>query len=138
MTGPNLSEVPEVELDGTDSRSHLDPNALRHADSVKWTLYDEDVIPMWIADMDYPVAPAILSALQDRLTRGLGYPQLMGDPLLTRLIQEKAATQGLTDLPAEGVAMLPGVVPGIFAAVHALTAPGDGVLTMLPVYHPFH
>ncbi|MFB9992732.1 MalY/PatB family protein [Deinococcus oregonensis] len=138
MTGPNLSEVPGVELDGTDSRSHLDPAALRHADSLKWTLYDEGVIPMWIADMDYPVAPAILAALQDRLTRGLGYPQLMGDPVLTRLIQEKAATQGLTDLPAEGVALLPGVVPGIFAAVHALTAPGDGVLTMLPVYHPFH
>ncbi|QFP76359.1 MalY/PatB family protein [Deinococcus sp. AJ005] len=111
---------------------------LRHQDSLKWTLYGEDVIPMWIADMDFPVAPAILSALRERLERGLGYHQMMGDQALLSLLCAKLDTHGLKDLPEGGIAMLPGVVPGIYATVAALTQPGEKVLTMTPVYHPFH
>lgn len=116
----------------------LSPAELRHPDSLKWTLYGEDVIPMWIADMDFPVAPAILSALRERLDHGLGYHQLMGDRTLDRLLRAKLDTHGLKDLPEGGIAMLPGVVPGIYATVAALTQPGEKVLTMTPVYHPFH
>ncbi|CAM3375100.1 PatB family C-S lyase [Deinococcus saxicola] len=116
----------------------LSPAELRHADSLKWTLYGGDVIPMWIADMDFPVASAILSALRERLERGLGYHQLMGDKVLDGLLRAKLDTHGLKDLPEGGIAMLPGVVPGIYATVAALTQPGEKVLTMTPVYHPFH
>lgn len=116
----------------------LSPAELRHPDSLKWTLYGEDVIPMWIADMDFPVAPAILSALRERLKHGLGYHQLMGDRVLDGLLRAKLDTHGLGDLPEGGIALLPGVVPGIYAAVAALTQPGERVLTMTPVYHPFH
>lgn len=121
-----------------DLHGALERASLRHPDSYKWTLHPEDVIPMWIADMDFPVAPPILSALQDRLTRGLGYAQLGGDPVLKDLLRAHLATQGLTGLKDEGVTFLPGVVPGIYAAVHALTTPGEAVVTMTPVYHPFH
>ncbi|CAM4414682.1 MalY/PatB family protein [Deinococcus marmoris] len=116
----------------------LTPAELRHADSLKWTLYGGDVIPMWIADMDFPVAPAILSALRERMVHGLGYHQLMGDKTLDGLLRARLDTHGLKDLPEGGIAMLPGVVPGIYAAVAALTQPGEKVLTMTPVYHPFH
>ncbi|WP_240741618.1 MalY/PatB family protein [Deinococcus sp. KSM4-11] len=121
-----------------DARDHLDVTALRHPDSIKWTLYPPDVIPLWVADMDYPVAPAILAALQERLTRGLGYHQLRGDPELMPLLHAHLATQGLDDLPEDGIALQPGVVPGLYAAVHALTTPGEPVVTMVPIYHPFH
>ncbi|MDV6375384.1 MalY/PatB family protein [Deinococcus arenicola] len=116
----------------------LTPAELRHPDSLKWTLYADDVIPMWIADMDFPVAPPILAALRERLERGLGYHQLAGDRVLDGLLREKLATHGLSDLPEGGIAMLPGVVPGIYATVAALTQPGEKVLTMTPIYHPFH
>lgn len=119
-------------------RDHLDVTELRHPDSLKWTLHDPDVIPMWIADMDYPVAPVIVQALQERLTHGLGYHQLLGDAPLNALLRTHLAHTGLTDLPEDGVVTLPGVVPGLYAAVHALTTPGEPVLTMTPVYHPFH
>lgn len=116
----------------------LGPAELRHADSIKWIQYPEEVIPMWIADMDFPVAEPILAALRERLTRPIGYPMLGGDPLLIRQIQEKCASQGLTDIPADGIAFLPGVVPGLYAGVNALSEPGGKVVTMVPVYHPFH
>ncbi|MFC3835147.1 MULTISPECIES: MalY/PatB family protein [Deinococcus] len=121
-----------------DTRDALDVTALRHPDSIKWTLYGPDVIPLWVADMDYPVAPAILEALQERLTRGLGYHQLRGDPDLLTLLRAHLATQGLDGLQDDGIALLPGVVPGLYAAVHALTTPGEPVVTMTPIYHPFH
>ncbi|SMB92662.1 MalY/PatB family protein [Deinococcus hopiensis] len=132
--------LPELMPDASvaDPHAHLDPAALRHADSLKWTLYPEGVIPLWVADMDYPVAPPILTALQDRLTRGLGYHQLLGDTALTELLGQHLATQGLTDVPEGGMVFLPGVVPGLYAAIHALTQPGEPVLTMTPIYHPFH
>jgi cystathionine beta-lyase len=116
----------------------LSPAELRHPDSLKWTLYGDDVIPMWIADMDFPVAPPILAALHGRLERGLGYHQLMGDRVLDGLLRAKLETHGLGDLPEGGLALLPGVVPGIYSSVAALTQPGEKVLTMTPVYHPFH
>ncbi|MFT2718450.1 MalY/PatB family protein [Deinococcus sp. A31D244] len=126
-----------------DPRDTLDPAALdtaalRHPDSLKWTVYDPDVIPMWVADMDFGVAPPIMDALRARLDRSLGYPQLMGDPTLKAQLGESLARHGLTGLGAEHMTFLPGVVPGIYAAVHALTSPGEPVVTMTPVYHPFH
>ncbi|ADV67024.1 MalY/PatB family protein [Deinococcus maricopensis] len=116
----------------------LTPDDLRHADSYKWTKYPEGVLPLWVADMDFPVAPGITRALTERLSRGLGYHQLHGDaPLMARL-HAKLRGQGLTDLPDEGwVHFLPGVVPGLYAAVRALTSAGDDVITMTPIYPPF-
>ncbi|WP_420596372.1 MalY/PatB family protein [Deinococcus sp.] len=115
----------------------VSPDALRHADNLKWTLFGEDVLPMWVADMDFPVAPAILSALQDRLTRSIGYAQMRGDPLLKELLLAKLERDGLSGITPEGLAFLPGVVPGLYAAVQALTQPGDEVMSVIPIYPPF-
>lgn len=136
MTDPQLSErMPDVS--GADAYGTLDPAALRHVDSLKWNRYGEGVIPLWIADMDFPVAPPILAALQERLGQGLGY-HLQGGATLQSALRQKLAAQGLTDLPEDGLSFLPGVVPGLYTAVAALTEPGEPVLTMTPIYHPFH
>ena len=112
--------------------------ALRHPDSAKWQMYPEGVLPLWVADMDFGVAPAILEALQERLTRGLGYaPFEVETTRLAPLLREKLATQGLTDIPTGGLRTLPGVVPGLYAAVAGLSSPGDEILTMTPIYPPF-
>ncbi|WP_291431020.1 aminotransferase class I/II-fold pyridoxal phosphate-dependent enzyme [Deinococcus sp.] len=122
----------------TADRDTLDTAALRHPDSLKWTAFDPDVIPMWVADMDFGIAPPIMDALRARLDRSLGYPQLMGDPILQAQLSQSLARYGLSGLGAEHMTFLPGVVPGIYAAVHALSTPGEPVVTMTPVYHPFH
>ena len=125
----------------TDTAPHpyesISPDTLRHADSIKWTHFAEDALPLWVADMDFPVAPAILSALQDRLTHSIGYAQVTGDPVLKSLLLDKLERDGLTNLTPEGIGFLPGVVPGLYAAVQALTQPGDEVLTVVPIYPPF-
>lgn len=146
MTHPDLPlpeqpelEVPELAPEPAPSPyGSLDSATLRHPDSLKWTFYPEDVLPLWVADMDFPVAPAIVEALSQRLTQGLGYGQLFGDARLIAALGEKLAGDGLTDLPREGFSFIPGVVPGIYAAVAALSAPGESVLTVTPIYYPFH
>ena len=137
MTLPNSTPQGDLSDFSDEFFGSLDPQALAHPDSIKWQHYGEGVIPMWIADMDFPVAPPILRALEDRLTRGLGYPLGRDDRLIADL-QTKWASQGLTDVPADGIHFTPSVVPGLYAGVHVLTEPGDRVVTMTPIYHPFH
>ncbi|WP_425148140.1 MalY/PatB family protein [Deinococcus sp.] len=129
MTAP-AAVLPEALL--------LSESALRHPESAKWQMYPPEVLPLWVADMDFAVAPAILEALQARLTRGLGYaPFEVEQTRLASLLRQKLSAQGLNDLPTGGLRTLPGVVPGLYAAVAALSSPGDEVLTMTPVYPPF-
>lgn len=113
-----------------------DQASLRHPDSLKWSKYGPDVLPFWVADMDFPVAPVILEALHSRLGRSLGY-HMGGAPQLTALLLEKLSRDGFAGLEAKNICFLPGVVPGLYAAVLALTQPGDEVLTVTPIYPPF-
>ncbi len=107
----------------------------RGTDSVKWHRYGDDVLPLWVADMDFTVPPPVLEALHRRVDHGIfGYgfepPELR--PLLIEHLQRR---YGWT-VPAEALLFLPGVVPGFNLAVQAVTAPGDGVLVTTPVYYP--
>lgn len=99
-------------------------------DSLKWSAYPEDVLPLWVADMDFPVAEPIRRAIQERAEGFLGYPPREGDAELTELLRQKSGLEG-------EVAFMPGVVVGLYAAVAAFTAPGQGVLTQVPIYPPF-
>ena len=116
----------------------LSEASLRHSGSTKWGKYPPDVLPLWVADMDYAVAPAITEALRARLSDGLGYFQYhRSEPEMAALLRDKLSTQGLSDLPAGGIRTLPGVVPGLYAGVLGLTSPGDDVISMTPIYPPF-
>ena len=99
-------------------------------DSLKWSAYPEDVLPLWVADMDFPVAEPVRRAIRERAEGFLGYPPREGDPELKALLLQGAGLEG-------EVAFMPGVVVGLYAAVAAFTAPGQGVLTQVPVYPPF-
>ena len=116
----------------------LDIPTLRHPDNFKWTKFPEDVLPLWVADMDFTIAPSIRAALQERLHHSVGYNHVEGDPELLRLLREKLERSGLTNLPQRNFArFLPGVVPCIGTAILGLTNPGDPVITLTPVYPPF-
>ena len=111
----------------------LTAEGIRHENSLKWTFYPQDVIPMWVADMDFPLAPPLVEAMHARLERSIGYAPMLGDSVLLDLLIAKHAPH----LGEEHFRFLPGVVPGLYAAVAALTSPGEAVITHTPVYPPF-
>src|SRR4051812_25488624 len=86
---------------------------LRHGGSYKWSNYPADVIPMWIADMDFKPAPSILAALRERVDHTIGYAPPISDDMVG-LLRNKLATQGMVDLPKVGwISFTPGVVSGL-------------------------
>ena len=102
---------------------------------VKWHLDDEDIIPLWLADQDYPLAPpvkeALVKAAKDEFTV---YPQ---DEPLKELITEKIKRYNGFEVPADQVMMTQGVIPGMWlSAMHACN-PGDEVIVTNPMYYPF-
>lgn len=96
----------------------------------------DDIRPMWIADMDFAVAPAILQALTERLTHPiLGYPSI-SESYFRSIISWADRRHGLV-FNRDEVCFIPGVVRGIAYAVNYFTRPGEGVIIQPPVYHPF-
>ncbi len=103
--------------------------------SKKWSKYPADVLPLWVADMDFAVAPEILAALRARLDHPvLGYaaPQ---DSLRAQIVASMQDNYGWRIAP-EAIVFLPGVEPGFNMALKAFLEPGDGVLVQTPAYSP--
>lgn len=111
--------------------------AIQGKHSVKWSLYGEEVLPLWVADMDFPVAPAILEGIRQRLEKNIGYPLGAGDPELLEAILAQQVGSGLEGLQPENLWLTTSVVPAIYASVLGLTSAGDEVLTQVPIYPPF-
>jgi cystathionine beta-lyase len=108
----------------------------RNTESVKWRMIDEDVLPMWVADMDFRSPEPVIQALKERIDHGVfGYPQ---DPDgLKETVVDWLARRHDWDVTPEDLVFLPGVVTGFNLAAHAVTRPGDGVLVQTPTYGPF-
>ncbi len=106
----------------------------RGSDSVKWNKYaGQDVLPLWIADMDFASPPPVLAALQARVARGdLGYAEPW--PALVEAVQAYCQRHYDWRVEADWLIWLPGLVCGINLACRSV----DGeVLTATPVYPPF-
>jgi cystathionine beta-lyase len=110
------------------------PASLRHAFSGKWATFPDDVLALWVADMDFPIAPSIRAALRQRLEGTVGYPIYPAHPDFISLLLAKLSLPTFTQ---RNIKFFTGVVPSLYAAVHAFTAPGDDVLTFTPIYPPF-
>lgn len=101
----------------------------------KWNRYADDVLPMWVADMDFATAEPILAAIRARLDHPvLGYG--MDQRGLKARIQAHLAAMYGWEVPVEAIIPLPGVVPGFNLALRATCAPGAGVVVQTPVYPP--
>ena len=104
--------------------------------SIKWTKYPEDVLPMWVADMDFLTPQPILDALQAKLEHGvLGY-DIPAQPLFESVAVRMEKLSGWKIEP-EMVVATPGIVSGFNAAAKTICEPGEGVLMQPPVYFPF-
>jgi cystathionine beta-lyase len=113
------------------------PPARHGTDSQKWQKYaGRDILPMWVADMDFACPPAILDALHRRVDHGLfGYArptQSTTDSVVAAL----ESRYGWKIDPA-WIVWLPGLVVGLNVTARAFAETGDEVLTLTPVYPPF-
>ena len=124
---------------GTDDMRKYDFDQVierRGTDSNKWQRYGDDVIPLWVADMDFVSAEPILQALHQRLDHGIfGYTRPTQE--LQRRIRERLQRLYHWEIKDEEIVFLPGLVTGLNVAYHALSHPGDRVLIQPPVYFHF-
>lgn len=114
-----------------------EPVSRRGTNSYKWdTVKDEDVLPMWVADMDFRTAPTIVGALQKRVEHGIfGYTKV--PPAYYEAVVNWFRRRHAWLIEKEWIVYTTGVVPAISAIVKALTVPGDRVLVQTPVYNCF-
>jgi cystathionine beta-lyase len=109
----------------------------RDSDSLKWARYrGRDVIPMWVADMDFQSPPPVLEALHKRVEHGIfGYaspPQELVQVVVARMRETYQ-----WEIDPSWIVWLPGVVPALNVVCRAYGAEGDEVLTFTPIYPPF-
>ena len=104
--------------------------------SYKWDSAPEGVLPMWVADMDFKTAPAIIDALRKRVDNGIfGYtrvPDEYYDAVVSWFSRRHAWT-----IDRDMMIYTSGVVPAISAIIKALAKPGENVLVQTPVYNCF-
>lgn len=109
-----------------------------HADdSIRWGKYaGQDVIPLWVADMDFASPPAVLDALRKRLDNG---PLAYGKPTpsLVAAIQSHCTSEYDWAIEPDWLVWLPGLVSGLHVACRAVGSTADGVFTATPIYPPF-
>lgn len=109
----------------------------RGTNCVKWDVENEDgIIPMWVADMDFPAAPAIRKAVEARAKHGVYGYTIVPDSYYRAIISWFKRRHGWT-IDKEWIIYTTGVIPAISAAIKALTMPGEQVLIQTPVYNCF-
>jgi cysteine-S-conjugate beta-lyase len=108
----------------------------RQSDSAKWNNYDEEILPLWVADMDFLSPPAVVEALHKRVDLGVfGYAQ---EPArLRELICARMETLYHWHITAEQILFLPGLVSGLNLVASASADRGSGILMNSPIYPPF-
>lgn len=108
----------------------------RATNSYKWDSAPGGVLPMWVADMDFRTAPAIIDALQKRVAHGIfGYTRVP-DAYYDAVTSWFSRRHGW-DIDREWIIYTSGVVPAVSAVIKALTVPGDKVIVQTPVYNCF-
>jgi|TARA_B100002003_G_scaffold65360_3_gene60725 cystathionine beta-lyase len=105
-------------------------------DDVEAVFGSEDILPMWVADMDFPIAKPITEALRKRTEHEIyGYTQT--SPSVIEAVVNRMKRKYSWRIEPEWVVFTTGVVPVLHTAVRAFTHPGDEVIIQGPVYHPF-
>ena len=128
-----------------DSPVSNDPNPLRllsleqlrKRTSMKWRTYPDDVLPLWVAEMDVPLAEPIARAITDAVALGdTGYPA--GTAYAEALAEFASKRWAWDGLAVERTAIVPDVMMGIVEMLKLVSGPGDPVIVNSPVYLPFY
>ncbi|WP_225823484.1 MalY/PatB family protein [Streptomyces naphthomycinicus] len=118
----------------------LDVRALHRRPGAKWNRAAPDVLPAWIAEMDFPPAPSVREALLRCVENDLGYPSWDGrhadNPLRAAFAERMRDRHGWILDPAQ-VREFTDINQGLQAVLNVATRPGDGVVVHTPTYPPF-
>jgi len=107
----------------------------RRTESNKWHKFPPDVLPLWVADMDFPSPEPVIRALRARVEHGFfGYGA--EQPEFHEVTCERLLKRYGWKVRPEALVLLPGVIAGFNMAARAIAGPGDGILMQLPVYPP--
>ena len=117
--------------------SGVDLERLRSLTCAKWTYFDPDVLPAWVADMDLPPAPVVVDAIRALVDRGdFGYNMAASSQLAEAFSERQQRMHGWRPDP-ERVRVFCDVLQAVDTALWLHTEPGDGVVVMTPSYPPF-
>jgi cysteine-S-conjugate beta-lyase len=131
MAAPSLIDPVQAFDVATEERARSMPCG-------KWSRFEPDVLPLWVADMDFPVADVVRCALREQIDCGsLGYPPRNGLPDLVPAVVDRLAARFGWRVPFEAIRPTPGIIPALFAGVEATTTPSDEVIVQPPAYPPF-
>jgi len=117
------------------------PLERRGTDSVKWDLKPHtpdgrSILPMWVADMDFPIPDVVQTALRERISHPVfGYSYLSDAHQEAFVAWQRRRNRW--EIDREWLVYAPGVMPAVRAAIRAFTEPGDEVIMQPPVYNPF-
>jgi len=112
------------------------PHTRRGSASLKWDLYGQDVLPMWVADMDFRAPECVIRALHERIDQGVfgyGLPPAGLPDTVCRWLDTRF---GWSVQPS-WLVWLPGLVSALNICCRVAGGPGTGVMTTVPVYPPF-
>ncbi len=122
----------KAQLDG------LDLATLQRRKSEKWHTYASDVLPAWVAEMDFPIAAEIRRNLEQALELwDVGYPVAPRQTGLCEVFADRMSERWDWQIDPHRVEILSEVVQGIYLALEALSQPGQGVIVQPPIYPPF-
>ena len=113
----------------------------RNTDCAKWDgmkplFGTNDLLPMWVADMDFKAPSEVIEALRERVDHGIfGYTRRF-EPYREAIAGWFLRRHGW-EIRTEWIRHAPGVVPALAASIMAFTQPGEGILVQPPVYYPF-
>ncbi|MFC9289182.1 MalY/PatB family protein [Streptomyces sp. NPDC057052] len=131
-----MTRIPHASSGEPNPLRALTLDRLRRRTSMKWRTYPDDVLPLWVAEMDVPLAEPVVRAVGDAMALGdTGYPA--GSGYAEALAAFAAKRWGWHGLAVERTAIVPDVMLGVVEMLRLVTGPGDPVVVNPPVYPPF-
>jgi cystathionine beta-lyase len=132
-----MTRIPQDQPDGPNPLQALTLDQLRRRTSMKWRTHPADVLPLWVAEMDVPLAGSVVRAVTEAMELGdTGYP--VGTAYAEALAGFAGERWGWDDLAVERTAIVPDVMLGVVEMLKLVTGPGDAVIVNPPVYPPFY
>jgi cystathionine beta-lyase len=109
----------------------------RGTGSSKWFRYAADVLPLWVADMDFASPEPVVRALRERVEHGVfGYGHQLEVTELSEVFADRLHKRHGWQVSPEAIVLLPGVIPGFNVACRMLASPGEGIAMQTPLYPP--
>ncbi len=132
-----MTSIPQDQSGEPNPLHALTLDELRRRTSMKWRTHPADVLPLWVAEMDVPLAGSVVRAVTGAMELGdTGYPA--GTAYVEALAAFAGKRWGWDDLAAERTALVPDVMLGVVEMLKLVTGPGDPVIVNPPVYPPFY